>query len=104
MSSSAGYYTLTDENKHIVCEMIDRLLKIQLTEEKKVPRTYLTDDQVEIEIARLKASEYVKLGKAEERIRMRRRQYMYKLRDLEKKGKALAAAGLTLDMLNESEE
>ena len=65
-----------------------------------MPREYLNDAQVELEIARLKKSDLVKLGKAEERIRMRRRQYLYKLRDLEKKGKALAAAGITLEMLD----
>ena len=104
MSALTNYFLLSEENKRIVNATVDKLLKIQLTEEKQVPRVYLTDDQVELEIARLKESPYVKLGKAEEAIRLRRRKYMYKLRDLEKKGKALAAIGFTLEMLDESEE
>lgn len=67
----------------------------------------LTDDQVEAEIARLTASEAVKLARYEEKLRYRRRQYLYKLRDLEKKGKALMEAGITrevLDAMYEEEE
>lgn len=62
-------------------------------------KEFLTDAQVEKEIERLKKSEYVKLAKKEERIRLRRRQYMYCLRAYEKKGKELAAAGITIDLL-----
>lgn len=60
-----------------------------------------TDDDVEQEIARLKDSYYVKLAKKEERIRSRRRQYAYQLRVYEKKGKELAAHGVTLESLDE---
>lgn len=56
-------------------------------------REILTDEQVELEIARLKDSEYVKLAR---RYRDRRRQVLYKLRHLEKKGRELAAQGYTL--------
>ena len=59
----------------------------------------LTDEQVEAEIARLTASDAVKLARYEEKIRYRRRQYLYKLRDLEKKGKALMKSGITRDVL-----
>lgn len=59
----------------------------------------LTDKQVEQEIERLKQSPYVKLAKEEERIRYRRRQYLYGLRQYEKKGKELADAGITIEML-----
>lgn len=69
-----------------------------------MPREYLNDAQVEIEIARLKASPYVQLAKKEEYIRTQRRQRLYQLRYLEKKGKALAAAGLTLEMLRDMDE
>lgn len=62
-------------------------------------REVLTDEQVEIEIERLRESEYVALAKAEERIRYKRRQYLYSLRNYEKKGRAMAAAGLTIEML-----
>lgn len=59
----------------------------------------ITDEQVEIEIQRLKKSEYVKLAKEEQRIRYRRRQYLYCLRQYEKKGKELADSGITIEML-----
>jgi hypothetical protein len=60
---------------------------------------FLTDEQVEAEILRLKASPHVKLAKKEEAIRNRRRQYMYCLRMYEKKGKALEAQGVTMSTL-----
>lgn len=60
-------------------------------------RTFLTEEAVEIEIARLTASEAVKLAKEEQRIKYRRRQYLYSLRVLEKRGKELQACGITLD-------
>lgn len=62
-------------------------------------RNNLTDEQVEIEIERLKNSHFVKLAKKEESIRIRRRQYLYSLRTYEKKGKELAKAGITIEML-----
>lgn len=62
-------------------------------------KEYLTDEQVEVEIERLLASEYVKLAKKELRIKYRRRQYLYNLRNCEKRGKELAEAGITYDML-----
>lgn len=63
----------------------------------------LTDDEVEAEIARLQASPHVKLAKKEERIRCRRRQYMYTLRMYEKKGMALEESGVTMSGLSEIE-
>ena len=66
-------------------------------------REFLTDEQVEEEIARLRNSPYVKLARREEAIRYRRRQAMYTLRNYEKKGKALAAEGVTLESLNAME-
>lgn len=63
-------------------------------------KEFLTDQQVEQEIERLTNSEAVKLAKAEERIRYRRRQYMYKLRTLEKRGKQLAAEGYDIDNID----
>lgn len=59
----------------------------------------LTDLEVEEEITRLKASPLVALGKMEERIRIRRRQYMYSLRQYEKRGAELAASGVTVESL-----
>lgn len=60
----------------------------------------LTDIQVEEEIALLQESKYVKLANKERRVRERRRMYLYHLRQLEKKGKELAKAGITWDMLD----
>ncbi len=60
----------------------------------------LTDQQVEEEILRLQASPYVKLANKERRVREKRRMYLYHLRQLEKKGKALEDAGITMDVLN----
>lgn len=62
---------------------------------------YLTDEQVEKEIARLQESPHVKLARKEERIRYARRQYLYTLRMYEKKGKELASSGITMEMLIE---
>ena len=62
---------------------------------------WLTDEQVEQEIALLNKSPLVQLARKEKRIREKRRQYLYNLRSLEKRGMALAAAGWSLDMLEE---
>lgn len=59
----------------------------------------LTDEQVEAEIVRLNESEAVALARFATRLKNRRRQYLYNLRDLEKKGKALMEAGITREML-----
>jgi hypothetical protein len=59
----------------------------------------LTDEQVEREIAKLQDSPLVKLAKKDELIRYRRRQYLYKLRGYEKKGKELAKSGITMEIL-----
>ena len=60
---------------------------------------FLTDEAVEEEIARLQASPLVKLARREQQIRYRRRQYMYQLRQFEKRGRQLAADGITLETL-----
>lgn len=60
----------------------------------------LTDEQVEMEIERLNKSPLVALARREQRIKYRRRQYLYQLRDLEKRGKALEESGITMDVLN----
>ena len=62
-------------------------------------KDYLTDEQVEIEIAKLVDSPLVKLARKEERIRYKRRQYLYTLRSYEKKGLELFNAGITIEML-----
>lgn len=61
--------------------------------------TWLTDEEVEKEIEKLQGSPLVRLARKEERIRYKRRQYLYTLRNYEKKGKELAKAGITMEML-----
>ena len=60
----------------------------------------LTDEQVEQEIERLTKSPLVALARYEQRVRYRRRKYLYQLRELEKKGRALEKAGITREVLN----
>lgn len=67
-------------------------------------RDIFTDDQVEREIQRLLNSPHVRMAKNEEKRRYRRRQYMYNLRALEKRGKELEAAGVTEESLEETWE
>lgn len=62
-------------------------------------KDYLTDEEVEREIARLQESPMVALARKEQRIRYRRRQYLYQLRNYEKKGKELTKAGITMEIL-----
>lgn len=59
--------------------------------------TKWTDEQVEAEIKRLQASEYVKLAKREQAIKNRRRQQMWNLQWMEARGKQLASDGITYD-------
>lgn len=61
---------------------------------------FLSDEDVEKEIERLSESEYVALARREARLKYKRRQFLYQLRDLEKKGKALIEAGITREVLD----
>lgn len=63
-------------------------------------REFLTDEQVEEEIERLRESPLVKLARRERRLQYKRRQFLYSLRELEKHGKKLQNAGITLEMLD----
>ena len=63
----------------------------------------LTDDQVEKEIARLTNSPLVALARKELRVKYRRRQFLYNLRTLEKRGRELVNAGITEDVLTSIE-
>lgn len=58
--------------------------------------TFLTDEQVEAEIARLTKTDAVKLARREQRVKYRRRQVLYSLCALEKRGKQLMAQGVTM--------
>lgn len=53
-------------------------------------KDYLTDEQVEAEIERLTHSEHVRLARCEQRAKYRRRQYLYQLRSMERRGAQLA--------------
>lgn len=58
-------------------------------------RKQWTDEEVEIEIHRLQHSADVKLAKKEQNIKNRRRQQMWTLQYMEKRGKQLRAMGIT---------
>jgi hypothetical protein len=62
-------------------------------------RKITPDELVEEEISRLLASPDVQLAKKEQALINRRKQYMYKLRSLEKHGKKLRAEGWTEEAL-----
>ena len=65
--------------------------------EKAMAKDFMTDEQVEMEIDRLLHSDAVQLAKKEIRIKYKRRQYMYQLRNMEKRGKQLKASGITME-------
>lgn len=64
-------------------------------------RTFITDEAVEKELEELKASPYVQLARREQRLKYKYRQQLYALRNLEKRGKELAAIGITVDTIDE---
>lgn len=63
-------------------------------------KDFLTDEAVEKEIARLTNTDAVKLARREQRLKYKRRQQLYTLRALEKRGKELAAAGITIENID----
>lgn len=65
-----------------------------------IPNENLTDEEVEAEIERLRQSPMVALARKEQRIRYRRRQALYQLRSLERKGVELSQSGITMEFLN----
>lgn len=67
-----------------------------------MPREFLTDYEVEAEIQRLSDSEYVQLARKERRLKVeKRKQKLYQLRNLDKRGRELADMGITLDNIKE---
>lgn len=64
-------------------------------------REFLTEEEIEKEIARLSVSEEVKLARREQRLKYKRRQTLYTLRALEKRGHELAMAGVTVENIDE---
>ena len=61
----------------------------------------LTDEQVALEVERLKDSEYVRLAQKEIRLKYKQRKWLYQLRYLERRGKQLEAEGMTLENMEE---
>lgn len=64
-------------------------------------REFLTDEEVESEITRLTVTPEVKLARREQRLKYKRRQQLYLLRALEKRGKELMDAGITIENIDE---
>ena len=63
-------------------------------------KSYLTDEQVEKEIEVLKNDPDVALARRQMRLKYKRRQTLYQLRDLKKQGAALREAGIDYDALD----
>ena len=64
-------------------------------------KDWLTDEQVEMEIDRLRTSPMVQLARKEQHVKYKRRQALYQLRNLEKRGCQLAEQGITMDNIEE---
>lgn len=64
-------------------------------------RTFSTDEQIERELNELKQSPFVALARREQRLKYKQRQQLYTLRNLEKRGRELAAIGVTVDTIDE---
>lgn len=62
---------------------------------------YVTDEEVEKEIEKLKESPLVKLARKEMRLKYKYRQALYNLRALEKRGAELRDMGITVENINE---
>lgn len=60
-------------------------------------KAYIPDSQVEEEIARLTKSPYVRMARAEQQIKYRRRKYLSQLQSMEKRGMELERQGFSLD-------
>jgi hypothetical protein len=64
-------------------------------------KDWLTDQEVEQEIERLRTSPMVRLARREQALNYKRRQALYQLRNLEKRGLKLAEKGITMDNIEE---
>lgn len=67
---------------------------------KKKCDAWLSDEEVELEIELLNASEAVAIARRETRLKYKRRQTLYNLRALEKRGRELMKAGITREILD----
>lgn len=72
-----------------------------MSKKKDINSNWLTDEEVEKEIEVLTKSPHVKLARKELRLRYKRRQKLYQLRNLEKRGKHLEAEGITLESIED---
>lgn len=68
---------------------------------KEKDMKFMSDADVELEMAELSESEYVKLARKEQRLKYKYRQKLYMLRHLDKRGRELASQGITLDTIAE---
>lgn len=64
-------------------------------------KDWLTDQEVEAEIESLRTSPMVQLARKEQHLKYKRRQALYQLRNLEKRGCQLADKGITMDNMEE---
>ena len=64
-------------------------------------KEWLSDEEVEMEIECLRTSPMVQLARKEQRLKYKRRQSLYMLRNLEKRGCQLADKGITMDNMEE---
>lgn len=64
-------------------------------------REPMTDEEILNECERLTQSEAVRLARKEQRLIYKARQYLYQLRNLEKRGHELLAKGITYDNIEE---
>lgn len=67
-------------------------------------RKFITDAEVEKEIDELSESPFVALARREQRLKNKYRQKLYQLRSLDKRGRELAAIGITIDTIDEQLE
>lgn len=67
-------------------------------------RAYIPDSQVEGEINRLTKSPYVRMARAEQQIKYRRRKYLSQLQAMEKRGMELEKQGYSLDEFEDDME
>lgn len=67
-------------------------------------RKFITDTEVEKEIEELSESPFVALARREQRLKNKYRQKLYQLRSLDKRGRELAAIGITIDTIDEQLE
>ena len=64
-------------------------------------KDWLTDQEVEAEIESLRTSPMVQLARKEQHLKYKRRQALYQLMNLEKRGCQLADKGITMDNMEE---